>query len=266
LRDFAGGASGTTADRQEGWLLFFVLFAVLLLGVFARAIDERKLEIDVRTQREVRPIAFVFAAGLVVALSLNYLAGGAFQSRYSAIVFPFFVLLVARGVTTLRAPVIFYGVLAAIVALGVAGGVRNVATQRTQAGEVARVLRNEAKPGDVVVYCPDQIGPAVHRLGPRGLDEFVYPSFAGPERIDWVDYKARLARANMQTFVQRALARAEGHTLWYVSAPGYITHVGRCEALSDAFAKARTRTQRTLSNEKIFEKPALQQFTARTGG
>ena len=47
-----------------------------------------------------------------------------------------------------------------------------------------------------------------------------------------------------------------------MSAPGYITHVGTCEALSDDFAAARTRVQRTLSDEKIFEKPALQMFPA----
>jgi mannosyltransferase len=79
LRDFAGGASGTTADRQEGWLLFFVAFALLLLGVFARVVDDRRLEVDLRTQPSARAIAFVFAGGLAVALSLNYLAGGAFQ-------------------------------------------------------------------------------------------------------------------------------------------------------------------------------------------
>jgi mannosyltransferase len=190
------------------------------------------------------------------------LAGGAFKSRYSAIVFPFFVLLVARGFTTLRDPRILAGLLAVTVLLGFAGGVRNVVTQRTQAPEVAAVLRREAKPGDVVVYCPDQVGPAVHRLAPHGLDEVVYPSFAGPERIDWVDYKKRLAAANPATFARAALARAGSHTLWYVSAPGYITHIGTCEALSDDFAAARTRLQRTLSKDKIFEKPALQMFPA----
>jgi uncharacterized membrane protein len=49
LRDFAGGASGTTADRQESWLLFFVVFALLLLGVFARAVDD--LSVIVRAAR-----------------------------------------------------------------------------------------------------------------------------------------------------------------------------------------------------------------------
>jgi mannosyltransferase len=262
LRDFAGGASGTAADRQEGWLLFLILLPMLILGVFARAIDERRIEIDLHVPRETRVIAFVGAAALLVALTLNYIAGGAFQSRYSAIVFPFFVLLVARGFSTLRDPRILAGVLAVAVALGFAGGVRNVITQRTQAGAVASVLRREAKPGDLVVYCPDQIGPSVHRLVQPGLDEVVYPNFARPDFVDWVDYKKRLAAAEPSAFARAALERAGAHTLWFVSAPGYITHVGTCETLSDDLAAARTRVQRTLSDNKIFEKPALQMFPA----
>jgi mannosyltransferase len=264
LRDFAGGASGTSADRQEGWLLFFVLLPMLLLGVFARGVDKQRIEVDLHVPRETRAIAFIGGAGLVVALSLNYLAGGAFQSRYSAIVFPFFILLVARGFTTLRDPRILGGVLSVAILLGFAGGVRNLVTQRTQAGEVASVLRREAKPGDLVVYCPDQVGPSVHRLTQSGLDQVVYPSFAGPERVDWVDYKKRLAAAHPAEFAREALARAGSHTLWYVSAPGYTTHPGTCEELSDEFAKARPRLQRTLSDNTIFEKPELQMFTAST--
>jgi hypothetical protein len=105
----------------------------------------------------------------------------------------------------------------------------------------------------------------VHRLAPAGLDEVVYPSFAGPERIDWVDYKKRLAQADIGAFARAALERANGHTLWYVSAPGYITHVGTCEALSNALAGTRQRIQRTVSDPEIFEKPALQMFPARRG-
>jgi hypothetical protein len=211
----------------------------------------------------------MLVGGLAVSATLNYVAGGAFQSRYSAIVFPFFVLLVARGFTMLRDPRIFFGVLAATVVLGLAGGARNSATQRTQAGEVARILRAQAQPGDLIVYCPDQLGPAVHRLLPDGLTEVVYPTFAGPERVDWVDYKERrkAARPGLGAFAEQALARAGDNTLWFVSAPGYITHVGTCESLSDAFAKVRTREPLTLSKEKIFEKPALQKFAAaRSGG
>jgi hypothetical protein len=266
LRDFSGAASSTSADRQEGWILFFVLVPMLLLGVFGRAVDARRVEIDLHVPRETRVIAFLGGVGLLASLSLNYLAGGAFQSRYSAIVFPFFILLVARGFTMLTDTRVLAAVLVVAIGLGFAGGVRNVITQRTQAPEVAAVLRKDAQPGDLVVYCPDQIGPAVHRLAPAGLDQVVYPSFAGPERVDWVDYKQRLARADVTAFARTALERARGHPLWYVSAPGYITHVGTCEALSDAFAGARPRVQRTESDPLIFEKPALQMFRARRGG
>jgi mannosyltransferase len=264
LRDFAGGTSGTSADRQEGWLLLFVLLPMLILGVFGRPIDDRRIEVDLRVPREARLVALLGGAGLVVALTLNYIAGGAFQSRYSAIVFPFFILLIARGFTMLRDPRILAGVLVVTVLLGFSGGVRNVITQRTQAPEVAAVLRHEARPGDLVVYCPDQVGPSVHRLVQPGLDEVVYPTFRGPEAVDWVDYTKRLAAANVGTFAHAALTRAGAHTLWYVSAPGYITHKGTCEALSAAFALARTPVQRTLSQDKIFEKPSLQMFPARS--
>jgi hypothetical protein len=262
LRDFAGGASGLL-DLQEGWLLFLVLFPLLLLGTFGIGRDDRHIELDVRAQPVARPLAFVFGAGLVIALTLNYLGGGAFQSRYSAIVFPFYVILVARGLTTLRDSRILALVAAVVVILGFAGGVRNVLTQRTQAGTVAAVLRQYARPGDVVVYCPDQVGPDVARLAPNDLDQFVYPSFDPPQFVDWVDYKRHLAQANLGAFAQEALKRADHHTLWYVSAPGYTTHKGTCEALSDAFAAARTRSVLTSPDPKIFEKPDLQQFPAR---
>lgn len=260
FRDFAGG------DEQEGWLLLFVLVGLLFLGVFGRSVDDRHVDLDLRTQPEIRGEALVGGVGLVVALSLNYLAGGAFQTRYSALVFPFFVVLLARGVTVLHDRRIRAGVLVAVVGLGFVGGIRNVATQRTQAGEVAAVLRHEAQPGDVVVYCPDQVGPSVHRLAPEGLDEVTFPAFAGPERIDWVDYKARVKAANVDDFARAALQRAEGRTLWYVSAPGYTTHVGICEAISDRFAAARPRLVRTLSNDQIFEKPGLEEFRAPSSG
>jgi mannosyltransferase len=262
IRDFAGGAN-YGIEVQEGWLLFLTLCPLLLLGVFGRGLDNRRIEVDVVPQREVHLIAFVGGVGLAVALSLNYLAGGAFQSRYSAFVFPFFVLLVARGFTTLRDPRVLAGAAVLTVLLGFGGGVRNVLTQRTQAGEVAAILRRDARPGDLVVYCPDQIGPAVDRLAPKGLDEVVYPSFAGPERVDWVDYKKRLKRANFRVFARTVLERAGSRTLWYVSAPGYITHKNVCEAIGNVLAASRDRVSRTLPDPKIFEKPSLDEFLPR---
>jgi mannosyltransferase len=257
FRDFAGG------DWQEGWLLLFPLLAMLLLGLFGRATDDRHVEIDIRTQPDARWEAIVGGATLVVGLVLAYLAGNAFESRYSAVMFPFVVIVVARGVTTLADPRVRAGVLAVMVTLGFVGAIRNITTNRTQAGQVVAVLAAEAHPGDLVVYCPDQLGPAVHRLAPAGLDEVTYPAFAPPEFVDWVDYKARLAKSDPGTFARQALARAGSHNLWFVWSPGYATHGTVCETMSSVFAASRTRTARVGSDIRIYEHPGLQEFPAR---
>jgi mannosyltransferase len=149
-----------------------------------------------------------------------------------------------------------------VLGLGFVGGGRNVGTNRTQAGQVASVLRADAKPGDVVVYCPDQLGPAVSRIAPPGLDQVTYPAFGSPKFVDWVDYTARLNRADPQVFAREALARAKGHTLWFVTSPGYITHPVACQTLSTLFATARARDIRVAADDRIFEHPGLQEFAA----
>ena len=246
VRDFAGGVPIGT-ELPEGWALLFIVFTMLLLGVFGRAADDRRIEVDIRTQREARVIAFVGGAGLVVATSLDYLSGGAFQTRYGAIVFPFFVLLAARGLSLFRDRRVLAGIVLAIVGFGFLGGARNVSTQRTQAGPVASVLRNEARPGDVVVYCPDQLGPGIARLAPKGLQQFTYPAFGNPKFVDWVDYVKRLQNTDPIAFANKALARAAGHTLWYVYSPLYITHPKACSKLGRAFARDRTPMERIPS-------------------
>ena len=258
LRDFAGG------DEQEGWLLLVPLLGLLLLGLFGRATDERRIEIDLHTQPGARWEAIVGGATLAVALTLNYLAGGAFQSRYSAVVFPFFVVLVARGVTTLAAPRVRAAVLTVVVGLGFVGAGRNVLTDRTEAGQVASILRASAAPGDFVLYCPDQLGPAVNRLLPSDLSQATFPSFGDPSLVDWVDYKARLASVDPQAFARQALARAGTHTLWFVTSPGYITHPVVCQTLSNVFAASRRRIVRIGPDERLFEHPGLQEFPAGT--
>jgi len=254
---FSGG------EEQEGWLLLLVLFPMLVLGVFGRAVDERRVELDLRAVPEIRWPAFVGAATLVGGLSLSYLAGQAFEPRYSAIVFPFFVLLVARGLMTLGDARVRVALLALVVALGWLGGVRNVTEQRTQAGQVAAALHANARPGDLVVYCPDQLGPAVHRLGPAGLDEVTYPALESPVFVDWRDYEQRLRASDPNTFATEVHSRAGERPLWYVSGPGYPTHMGACEAIAEALGRARERVFHVIPDEDFFEKPGLVEFRPR---
>ena len=51
---------------------------------------------------------------------------------------------------------------------GLVSSAQNVTTQRTQANAVAAAINAQAKPGDVIAFCPDQLGPSVYRqIGTR---------------------------------------------------------------------------------------------------
>jgi uncharacterized membrane protein len=256
FQDFAGG------PVYEGWMLFFAVIALVLLGVFGARADARHIELDLRTQPGVRAEAVIGAATLVIGTSLAWASGSAFQSRYAAIMFPFFVIVVARGVTLFADPTVRTCALALVVGLGLAGGVRNASTNRSEAGEVARVLRAEAKPGDVVLYCPDQLGPAVHRLVQPGLDEVTYPVLRRPALVDWVDYTAVIARHPPAAVAKEVLTRAGGHAIWFVSAPGYRTHTTACPGLQASLARVRPDLPRLASNDSFYEMPGLDEFPA----
>jgi hypothetical protein len=253
---FSGG------DEQEGWLLALVLLPVLLLGVFARTVDARHLDVDLRAQPPARWLAFVGGATLLVGLTLSFLAGQAFQTRYSALVFPFFALLVGRGLSLFADTRVQAGVVAVVAAVGLVGGLRTTIEQRTQAGQVSSVLRADARADDLIVYCPDQLGPAVHRLLPDGLHEVTYPAFGSPAFVDWTDYQKRLDAADPQAFAAEVVRRAGPNTIWYVTGPGYSTHHGACEAISAALGRVRPPAVRVTPSEDYFEQPGLQQFAS----
>jgi hypothetical protein len=254
--DFSG------SGLQEGWLLFLLVVPLLVVGVFAPPSRTLQLVLDLRGQPRIRWFALCGVAALVLSNVLNYLAGGAWQSRYSALVFPFFVIVLARALTVFLDRRVLAVVLVAVVGLGLTAGFRNLVTQRTTAGKVASIIESGAAPGDLVVYCPDQVGPAVNRELSVDIDQVTYPEFADPERVDWVDYVKRLRRVEPREFVDEAIGRAGSGTIWYVPSPGYRTHRGVCEEISHQLSRRRRRIVRLNSNSNVFEKPGLQQYPA----
>lgn len=256
FQDFAGGLT------HQGWILLFGFIVLVFLGSFGTPINAWHIDIDLHAQPGIRWEAAVGAAVLLIGTTASWAARSAFQPRYAAVVFPFFVLVVARGITVFVERRTRAWIVVLVVLLGFVGGVHNVNLQRTSAGKVAAILKKEAKPGDVVLYCPDQVGPAVHRLAPRGLDEVSYPRLLPPGLVDWVDYTKVLRQHKPAVVAQEVLARAGSHTIWYVSAPGYQTHVATCDAVSDALGKVRPLTVRLLSNPSAPEKPGLKEFPA----
>jgi mannosyltransferase len=181
-----------------------------------------------------RSVAVVAAGTLLLGILVAAASGSAFQPRYTAAVVPLLALLVGVGLAAVPDRRLGAALLVGVVALGLVGGARETRFQRTQAGEVADVIDAEIAPGDVVAYCPDQLGPAVSRELPDGLAQEPYPDRGDPRFVDWVDYEERNTAADPEAFVADLLEETEGR-IWYVWTPGYRTFGTACEDMVELF-------------------------------
>jgi len=220
-----------------------VLLAVTVVAVFGITIDRYRIELDVRTRPGVRAEAGVWVLTLLLGGAVAFVTSGTFAGRYASVLYPLFVLVVVYGITVFadtRARAIL---LAVIVLIGLGSGARNMFDDRTQAAQVADVIRARAKPGDVVLYCPDQLGPSVSRIleGKRGLDQLTFPVGDDPDLVDWVDYKERRADVNPNAFARQVVDRVEpGGKIWYVIAVQYRGgNEGQCDAVQRALTPLR---------------------------
>ncbi|HUY63902.1 MAG TPA: glycosyltransferase family 39 protein [Acidimicrobiales bacterium] len=243
VTSFAGGPT------SQGRALALVYFALAGLGLFGLASGPRHVQLDLRTRPPGRPLALAVVGALALAVVGGYLTGSAFQARYASVVLVPLVLLVALGTATFADPRLRHGVLAAAVAFGLAGSVPNIWTSRTQAGQVAATLAGLGRPGDVIGFCPDQLGPAVDRLVPPGRYQMVtFPRGTGPGLVDWVDYAAASAAGDPAAFAARLEAiSAPTHQIWLVWAPGYQTFGTKCEAIENALL-----ADRSLGAQEVF--------------
>jgi mannosyltransferase len=254
---FTGGLS------NPGFVLGLLAWGLIALALLGRAVDGRRVELDLRTRPEGRAVAIAAFGSLAVGIVAGFVAQAAFAARYTAILFPFVVLLVALGASRLVDPRVHRGVLALAVVLGGIAMVPSVFRERTTAPKVARILAASAQPGDVVAYCPDQLGPSVSRLlDDRSLVQLTFPTAAPPDRVDWVDYGSRNRAARAAPFAQLLLERAgPDHTIWLVWSPGYKTFGTKCSAMADLLEEARPNMTRRLKvSTRHFEHAGLIQF------
>ncbi len=224
--------------ETEGWLLAPLLLGLAVLAVTARAVDGRRIELDLRTVPGVRALAATGAAVLLVGVGVSQLADTGMQDRYAAVVFPLAALVAAFGLLAFADRRIRAGVLVAVAVLGLAGSIRTVRASRTASGAIADTLRDQLAAGDLVVYCPDQLGPATARLLPATTRQVVFPDLAGPRFVDWRDYADRNAAASPTEFTRRVLGRAGTGRIWLVWSPGFRTLDAKCERVVDALGTA----------------------------
>lgn len=253
--DFAGGYG------DPGLVLGLLFFGLLVLALFAQPFRGRQVVVGVRPRQPVTGLTLLVAGTVAVAIVAGQVGGSAFAVRYASVVFPLFVLVLALGTSVLRDRQVYGGVLALAVGLGLWAMWPNAVRERTSAGLVASALAGSVQPGDVVAYCPDQLGPAVSRLLPEGVDQVTYPRGAPPQLVDWSDYESVNQAADPADFARLLLARAgPAHDIWVVWANGYRTFGLSCQDLLTNLEVFRPQPTDVVVAPRYFERPGLVRF------
>ncbi|HLI44626.1 MAG TPA: hypothetical protein VKU92_09170 [Acidimicrobiales bacterium] len=237
---FTQFAGGNSAPGRALALLFFFL---VVLAIFGAASGRYQVQLDLLTRSGVRAILAVVLATLVLAVVGGQLSGSTFVDRYTSFVTVPALIAFAYGVTAIGDRRVQVGVTGLAVVLGLAAAVPNATLLRTQAGQVAHAIEASIRPGDVVAYCPDQLGPSVSReLGDRPL-EYTFPRGTPPEIVDWVNYKQVIDAASPLAFAHFVEREAAGHTIWYVSASTYPEFGSDCARIAADLAQYGRRRQ-----------------------
>lgn len=255
--------------------LGLLVYALLALGLFGTAAGAGIVTLDLRGRPPGRGLVVAAGLTMAVAVVVGQITNSAFAIRYAAVVFPMVILLAALGSATLAGTWVGPTVLGLAVALSFASAVPHMAGDKTSAGRVGAALRAEARPGDVVAYCPDQLGPSVSRVlaaepaGPAGsagsaaeLIQVTFPRGTGPEFVDWVGYEAATRATPTTPFARMLLDRAgPDHSVWVVWAPNYRTFGSKCQGLLADLRQARPGERRVLRvPTTTFERPGLVQY------
>ncbi len=227
-------ASNAVTGSNQGRLLALGYFALAGLGLFGVARGRWHIDLDIRTRPQGRGLAFAVVVTLAAAITGGILSQSAFSARYAAVVFIPLLALLALGTLTFADARLRLVVVAVVAVAGVASSIPNITTQRTQAPAVAATLAAHARPGDIVAYCPDQLGPAVYRLtGSNEFDQTTFPRGSSPAYVDWVHYKNVAEAAQPGPFAKQLEAMAgDDHDIWLVSAPGYQGFSDKCQILA----------------------------------
>ncbi len=258
LADYAAGNYGEQA------LLAGLLLLAIVLGVFGVGRGVRSIELDLRTRPQVRREAVVVVLTMLIGTGIGLLSGNAYASRYSAVVLVFVMLLVAAGCTRFAARWVRLGVVAVLLAGLSIGAARNITYGRSQSEQLGRAIGDPVASGDVVVVCPDQLGPAMRRTVPAAVPIVAFPDGGDGRFVDWTDYAERNAASDPDAFARDVLADVgTDGDVWLVWSTSYETLEEKCAQLFAAFAARRPSVQVVAADgEAFFEHATLTRFTA----
>lgn len=221
-----------------GWWSL-VLALILCALAAASVIGPKAATADARGSR-ARALGWLIVGTLGIAAVAEQLAGVSFALRYTSVAFPLFVLLVALGATVVPGRATGRLLLATATACSLLAAIPNVDHRRTNADEIARAVWASFRPGDLVVYCPDQLGPATSRLLPRSVPQVTFPDRGAPQLVNWVDYRTRNLARNPRSFAEAVSARAgpQGR-VWLVYSWQYRVAGTQCTHVAEELGRLR---------------------------
>ena len=244
--------------RFEPVLLGIVLLMTAVLGALAVDTTKDRISLGTRVPDVTAGLVVVITATLGSGGVVAIITGGGFEARYAAVVVPMFIALVARGTSVMPSGA---GILTLVLlaSLGVAVAVDDARRDRTQGEDVATLIDEHAETGDVVVFCPDQLGPATLRSLDHAGAQISYPPTADPRFVDWYDYLDRVDELDPLRFASDVDVMAGDGSIWLVMMTSYRGFEARCETISSAFATTRPQ-QTLLVGNTAFEPMFLHHF------
>ena len=232
----------------------------LAMGVFAVAMNRAGvLSLNLRVPQDARFLTVLGIGSVALGLEAARVGHATFVPRYAAVATIPLLLLVSRGLLSFRST--FRVALALVIFSGAALWTdkwgRGV--QRTQAGPVAMALSDAgASPADLVVVCPDQLGPSLVRYAPPA-HYVAYPRFSDPQIVDWYDYKQAFAASTVADSAKRFDEIAgTAKRIFVVWASGY-TLKNTCRSLVHAISSARSLREPTTTSQ-LLVKARIQGF------
>lgn len=234
----------TLSLHLEVGLLSFI--GLLILGFAAAPAGRDRLEFRLTGQPRSRVLAFVAIGTLAVGWVASRAAGTAFQPRYSSVVFPVMVVLVALGIVALPSRWLQVAVLVVASVASLWTVHWGAHAQRSQAGKAAVMLHAVVPSGSVVVVCPDQLGPSLLRYAGTTTYHYVgFPRFEPPKIVDWIDYKHVVEQTSLTVFAHRVTALAGSSPFYLVWSKGYGYHQV-CSDFVSTLSTVSARSPKTL--------------------
>jgi mannosyltransferase len=202
---------------------------------------------------------------LVVAVIVDYADQQAYAPRYLAMGTGLFLVVVGCGIAVLPSRRARRIMLAVLVVSELSVCIQTAWQPRSEAAVVAAVLDAKTRPGDLVVYCPDQLGPPTIRLTDTRARQVGFPSLGRPDVVDWVDYRTRIHNADPEAFARTVSAIAGPHRVWLAWSLQVKPLSSDCQGVIDDLAALRGIPQEMVRRDPYYsETMALNEYGAPT--